>query len=255
MAGRGGNTGGRGGNGGGRGKGRGGGGGGGAGGGREGAGAKTCNTCHKVGHIAADCRSAGKTFECTNCNMNNHTTADCTKGAKNGEKKGDKRGEKKGDNNPAPGKGKASRPCRFCQEMHLDKECPTKGVKGSSSTYNGGDARMRDVFGAPEFSPPCQYCGGQHFSNDCPKIPHQQADQYQFQRYPAQTAPLSNFWDVCDDVHEEFTSSGPFVAATKYGPVDVNEFPTFYTQPIVAGLYLQQQHRRDIEGDIIMDWY
>ncbi|KAH6703138.1 hypothetical protein BKA61DRAFT_680767 [Leptodontidium sp. MPI-SDFR-AT-0119] len=248
---------GRGGNGGGRGKGRGGGGGG--GGGRDGAGAKTCNICHKVGHIAADCRSAGKTFKCTNCNMNNHTTADCTKGAKNGEKKGekrgDKRGDKKGDNSHAPSKGKVSRPCRFCQELHLDRDCPTKGGKGSSFGETRGDTRMRDVFGTPEFSPPCQYCGGQHFSTDCPKIPHQLADQYQYQRYPSQPAPAKSLWDTCDDIHEEFVSGDPWGAATTYGPVDANDFPTFYTQPIVTSLYLQQQQRRDIEGDIIMDWF
>ncbi|KAH7324085.1 hypothetical protein BKA65DRAFT_555745 [Rhexocercosporidium sp. MPI-PUGE-AT-0058] len=223
--------------------------GGGGGGGKGGAGAKTCNKCHKVGHIAANCRSSGNTFKCTNCNMNNHATADCTKGKKKGEK------HVTSSLGTTVSKRKVSRPCRFCKDMHLDKDCPTKGGSGSIIAHTYGDTHMRDVFGVPEFSPPCHYCGGQHLSTNCPKLVHQPADQYQYQRYPAQLAPVApvmNLWDACDDIREEFVTGEPWYDATRYGQVDNNSFPTFYTLAVSAEVYLEQNQRRDIDGDCIM---
>lgn len=238
---------------------------GGRGGGKGGAGVKTCNKCHKVGHFAADCRSGGKvtvtcnrckkvghlaadcrsggkystggkTFKCTNCNMNNHTTADCSKGS--------------------PGKNsKVLRPCRFCGEMHMDKDCPTKG--GSSiSTSHHDDTSMIDVFGKPTFDPPCAHCSGQHFTHQCPTVNHPPASQFQYQRFTLPGVPQTSVFDSIYNVQEEFVTGDPWQNQMRHGYVDIHHHPTFYTAPVTIAFQLQQQWRIDMDGDVIMmtDW-
>ncbi|PVH71997.1 hypothetical protein DL98DRAFT_596439 [Cadophora sp. DSE1049] len=228
--------------------------------GKGGAGAKTCYICGKGGHVAQDCRSAGQGKKyCTNCKMTNHNTADCTRGGKKGQK------QITFDSNntsTALSTKKVTRPCRFCREMHLDKDCPTKnGGNGTVMTTNQGDSVFRDVFGTPEFTPPCQHCGGQHLSTNCPRIVQQPVDQYQYQRYPAQPVqyvpPAKSLWDACDEIDEEFVVGDPWYPATRMGPVDPNQFPTHYTQEVCAAVHYQQNQNVDRDGDRYvdsMDW-
>ncbi|KAL2062591.1 hypothetical protein VTL71DRAFT_5663 [Oculimacula yallundae] len=251
MAGRGGNNDGRGGSP----KGRGGGGGGNGQNSKGGAGAKgpkTCNTCHKTGHLAADCRSTnGKVFKCINCNMNNHTTADCTRGGK-GTHTQARRSKTETDIKPP-------KPCRFCQEFHLSKDCPNRAVQFTETRLDYDDTRMSNIFPVTTYSPACQYCGGQHLSTACPKLIQQPLDQYQYQRFPAaqpvQVQPQTTLWLACQEIEEEFITGDPWNDVMRYGQVDNNDYPTYYTQPVVAEMYYQQQQRMDLDGDVIMDWY
>ncbi|CZS89436.1 hypothetical protein WAI453_002647 [Rhynchosporium graminicola] len=237
---RGGNNGGQGGNS----KGRGGGGG---QNGNPGAGAKTCNKCQKFGHLAVNCRSNGnQSFKCMNCKMNNHTTVECTQGPNSNQ------------NNKQASKNKATiRPCRFCQELHLDKNCPTKSIKFTATGLNYGDTSMKDVFGVGDFSHPCHHCGGQHLSHSCPNISQQSQDLYHYQRYPAQAAQVvlqMSLWDACDDIDEEFTTGDPWHAAPAYGPVYGNFYANHCAQPEESPVYYHmQQYRTDLDGDVIME--
>ncbi|KAI9047346.1 hypothetical protein LZ554_008793 [Drepanopeziza brunnea f. sp. 'monogermtubi'] len=235
-----------------------------------GAGAKTCNKCYKVGHLAADCYSNGQTyrnlpkkcgkcnksghltaecyqgkgantvaryFTCTVCNMNNHTTADCTR---------------KGKANSTTTIGpRVTRPCRWCSEMHMDRDCPLKGVNygGSSSTSHHDDVTMVDVFGPATVDPACNYCGVQHFSNDCPSIQHPQPGQFQFQRFAAPTQPSKTVWDAAYDLDEEYDNGDPY---SHYGYVNNNLYSSFYIPPKTIVQRQQAEFRVDADGDVIM---
>ena len=223
----------------------------------------TCTICQKKGHIAQDCRLRGQvTKYCANCKMTNHNTSDCTRGVKNGQKQIT---FDSSNTSTAVSTKKVTRPCRFCKEMHFDKDCPTKngGIvqAGQLVPVNQGDSVYRNVFGTPQFTPPCQYCGGQHLSDNCPKLIQQPVDQYQYQRYPAQPVqyvpPAKSLWDACDEIDEEFVGGDPWYPATRAGPVNPNQYPTHYTQDVCAAVYHQQNLNVDRDGDVYMntmDW-
>ena len=149
----GGGGGGRGGGGGGRGGGNGGGNGfsfGGNGGGRNqpntgngGKNNKTCNNCHKTGHVAADCRAPknngnggnGGGQKCTVCGKANHTADQCHFNK----------------NKTQGGKGTLTRACTFCGGWHLNKDCNAR---------DGKDAQGNPLS--------CKQSQGPHFNNACP---------------------------------------------------------------------------------------
>ncbi|EKD13324.1 uncharacterized protein L3040_002812 [Drepanopeziza brunnea f. sp. 'multigermtubi'] len=244
------------------------------GGGVAGAGAKTCNKCYQVGHLAANCyangqasrnppkqcgkcsktghltaecrqgkgaNTAAKHFACTVCKMNNHTTADCTRKGKAGS-----------TTKTGP---RVTRPCRWCSEMHLDRDCPVKGGNyGGSSTSHDEDVIMVDAFGPAWVDPACHHCGVQHFSNDCPSILlHPQPGQFRFPRFTAPTQPGKTVWDAAHHRDEEDDNGDAY---SHFRFVNHNLNTAFYISFKMVVGNPQEEVRVDADGDVIMtsDW-